>query len=386
MALALPALATARISGGVSRGLGVVHNDLYAHGIVGTGVMLVTFLAATAAGLGPLSAAIAFTLGAFGAAWVAWRSLVTQRRFVRASAAGDVYLAPGLVRDSLPIAGAGLLNLLTTRLDVILLGLYIGTAPGLTPLTFGIYCAAAEIAGGLRKIRPIFGLAFGPIAASSAAAADTLVLRRRMGQVGRWVISLVGPAVVLAVLAGKPAMSLYGPGFRAGAGWLAILTTAAAAHAVLGLLETLLMVRRPGLNLINAIAALGLQVALSLALIPRWGPLGAALAMLSAYVMQAILRLVEIRLLEGWWWPWSAIRRPVFALVCAGSAAVAARAVFSAVGAWAAPVTFLIAYVAVWLAMGLEADDYSLLNRRKGRIGRSYFNLTLFERRCDNAE
>ena len=44
------------------------------------------------------------------------------------------------------------------RVDVLLLGAYINRAPGVTLESFGVFCAAAEIAGGLRKVRQVFDL------------------------------------------------------------------------------------------------------------------------------------------------------------------------------------------------------------------------------------
>jgi O-antigen/teichoic acid export membrane protein len=61
-----------------------------------------------------------------------------------------------MLRFSLPIAGSSLLTVLVMQADVLLLGTYVNRAPGVTVESFGVFCAAAQVAGGLRKVRQVF--------------------------------------------------------------------------------------------------------------------------------------------------------------------------------------------------------------------------------------
>ncbi|MGC4081419.1 MAG: hypothetical protein QM736_04710 [Vicinamibacterales bacterium] len=72
------------------------------------------------------------------------------------SGAGDVPSTRDILTFSLPIAGSSLLTVLVMQADVLLLGTYVGRAPGVTPEAFGVFCAAAQVAGGLRKVRQVF--------------------------------------------------------------------------------------------------------------------------------------------------------------------------------------------------------------------------------------
>jgi O-antigen/teichoic acid export membrane protein len=322
MAPSIPLLTLGRVSSAVARGLRVMDVDFYAHGIAGTIVMLTALALTLATGFGHASPSLSVTIGTLAAALVAG-GLVT-RLLARVSATQPASPEPetGLLSFALPVAGTSVLNLLLTRLDVLLLGFYIGTVPGVTPFTVGAYAAAAEWAGGLRKLRQVFDQAFAPIVAQASgrvqeAASADMTAQARLEQVARWILLLVCPIVGLTVLAGGAALSIYGAEFRTATPWLIVLVVATGSHGLLGLFETVIMVKRPSLNVVNALVAVAVQAVLSVILIPRIGALGAALGTLCAYAAQAALRAIEVRALEGWAWPWHAFALPVGASLAA---------------------------------------------------------------------
>ena len=73
------------------------------------------------------------------------------------------------------------------------------------------------------------------------------------------------------VLASGAVISIYGAAFRQGALWLALLAVAHGSNSFAGLVETLMMVKRPALNLVNASITVVLQAVVSVVLIPRIG-------------------------------------------------------------------------------------------------------------------
>jgi hypothetical protein len=81
-----------------------------------------------------------------------------------------------MLRFSMPIAASSLLTGVM-QADVLLLGTYVNRAPGVTVETFGVFCAAAQIAGGLRKVRRVFDPIFAPIVASRRVSDDRAALR-----------------------------------------------------------------------------------------------------------------------------------------------------------------------------------------------------------------
>src|SRR5207245_4376601 len=80
--------------------------------------------------------------------------------------------AQRLLAYGAPIGAHQLLNALIYRLDVIMLGFFIGRAPGVTLATVGIYGAVLETAGGLRKVNQPVNPIFTPIIAGMTAPGD----------------------------------------------------------------------------------------------------------------------------------------------------------------------------------------------------------------------
>jgi O-antigen/teichoic acid export membrane protein len=176
------------------------------------------------------------------------------------------------------------------------------------------------------------------------------------------------PIVGVLVLAGGAVLNVYGDAFRQGASWLALLAVAHASNSFAGLVETLLMVERPALNLLNALVTLAVQLVAGLLLIPRFGATGAAAAMCAGFAIQGALRFVELSHVYGWSWPWRSLRRPATAFVLSFVPAAAIRAaappgVLVELGIAA---LFLGGYGLAWRVMGADPADRELWRRLIG--------------------
>ena len=265
------------------------------------------------------------------------------------------------------IAGSDLLSVLMLQADVLLLGAYVGRAPGVTLASFGVFCAAAELAGGMRKVRQVFDPIFAPIVATRALSDDGAALRETVAGPGRWVLSAQLPLVGVALLASGTVLSIYGPGFREGALWLALLGLAHGANSFAGLAETLLMIKRPSLNLINASVTVTVQVIAGVVLIPRLGVTGAALSMCIGFTLQGILRFAELRHVFGWSWPWPTLRRPLAAFCLAMAPAALARLASGPRWEFVPALLFLALYVGAWRLLGAEPADREVWRRLTAR-------------------
>jgi O-antigen/teichoic acid export membrane protein len=157
-------------------------------------------------------------------------------------------------------------------------------------------------------------------------------------------------------------MMLFGRSFRIGGTWAAIVGAACALNAFVGLGETILMVERPKLNLLNSVIAIAAAVALNLILIPTFGPLGAALGMLVPYTLQGVLRAVEISWVFDWRWPWRAVVKPWAAALAALPPAVAIRWFMAGpLAELAAACVYVAGYLAAWKLVGIEPSDREVL-------------------------
>lgn len=364
MLFALPGIAIARISTGVSRGLLEMRAEFYSRGLGETWITTAVFAIAVALGIRDAAPALAVATGSLGGACIALalaQRRLGRRRPARAAAAAPPSVAE-MARFALPTSGSGLLNNLALRTDVLLLGAYVGRAPGVTLESFGVFCAAVEIAGGLRKVRQVFDPIFAPLAARRQVT-DTLALREMVAGPSRWVLAGQLPAVGFIALAAAPLLSIYGPGFRSGAIWLALLAVAHAANSFAGLVETLLMIERPGLNFANALVTVVVQVAVSLALIPIYGVLGAVIGMSTGFAVQGVLRFVELKQVFGWTWPWRALIRPLQAFAIAMAPALVLRLAMGPAAALASAFLFAVAYLGAWALLGADPTDRMIWRR-----------------------
>ncbi len=362
MLLALPGIALYRISNGVSRGCSVMRHDFYSRGLVETWVTVATFLGAFALGLrevAPIAAVIVGTGAGGVVAFVLARGLVREGESRKAPPT-----AAAVLGFAAPIAGTSLVNLMIMRMDVLLLGAFVGRAPGLTLASFGVYCAAVEVAGGMRKVRQVFDPIFAPVVAARMLDRDTAPLAQVLGRVGRWVFAAQLPLVGVLGLSGGLVLSVFGGAFREGAPVLLVLGVAHATNAFVGLGETVIMVKRPGLNFLNSMLAAAGQAALLLVLVPRLGALGGAIGALFAYSLQGVLRFVELRLVFGWSWPWTSLRRPVQAFLLALPGGLILRlGLGGPAGELAAALALVAGYALAWKALGLEPEDRDALRR-----------------------
>jgi O-antigen/teichoic acid export membrane protein len=373
MLLALPGVAVARISTGASRAVLSMRDEFYSRGVTETWVTTAVFLVAIALGARSAAPALAVVAGTTAAGIVA--AVLASRSLRRVPSGAAVAHSPAageMLSFSTPIAGSSLLGVLVMRIDVLLLGAYVGQAPGVSVEAFGVFCAAAEIAGGMRKVRQVFDPIFAPIVATRSASVARQLLRETVAAPGRWLVAAQLPLVGVLLLAGGAVLSLYGESFRQGALWLALLALAHAANSFAGLVETLLMVERPHVNLVNAAVTVGLQTAAGLSLIPTFGATGAALAMLIGLGGQSILRFAELRHVFGWSWPWRSLKRPVVAFVASFAPALVIRVWWAGAGLpaeVAAAATFLGLYAVAWLRLGAEPADLEIWHRL--RVARS---------------
>jgi O-antigen/teichoic acid export membrane protein len=365
MLLALPGVTLYRVNTALSRGMTVMHHDILSRGLtesLGTAVALLVAFAFGARQLAPELAAIAGTLASGLVAFFLARRLFTAKTPVTLSPNDD--LVPSLLRASAPIALYDLLNIGIMRIDLIMLGWFVGRAPGVTLETLGIYAAAVELSCGLRKLSQSFTPIFTPIVARQIGAGRIREAEASYGYLARWMLAILLPAVVGLALAGGAIMMIFGPTFYRGGVWTAIIGLGCAFNAFFGLSEVILMVERPSINLMNSTIAFVAAIGLNLLLIPAFGALGAALGVLCPYAIKGLLRWFEIRYLFEWRWPWHALLKPWIAACIPLPFAVLVR--WMSHWWWldlAAAALYLAGYFITWRVIGLEPNDRAVLDQ-----------------------
>ena len=364
---AMPGLALYKVGTAASRGMRVMRHDVYSRGLtetVGTSAAFLAVFALGARAAAPEIAAIAGTLASgVVAVWLAG-SLFRDPDpgFARtAEPAVTAGVSRGLVGHAAPIAGYDLLNTLILNLDIVMLGLFIDRAPGVTLGTVGVYAVAVDIGSGLRKVSQLFNPIFAPVAAAMAAGRRDAEAAVAYGRLARWTLAILLPLLAVMTLGGGALLSIYGPGFRDGAMWLAIISLACATNAFVSLGEVAIMVQRPRLNLLNSTVTCVAAVAANLWLIPHYGMIGASLGILLPYGIQGLLRHVELRYVFGWPSQARELTRPMVAAACAAVPAVVCRIWMAGLsGELMSVAAFLVTYVGAWWLLGIDPGDRAI--------------------------
>ncbi len=239
---------------------------------------------------------------AMGAAIVAtWLTCITQyllqrRRLTQAVKTGIPRYRPGFwLKVSIPMFLLDGFALLMLNLDVLLLELFV------EPDQIAIYYAAARTMALISFVHFAVTAAVMPRFAAAHAQNDIPAIRALLHEARKWTLlpSLAGALVLLAL--GKPILWLFGPEFTAGYPAMGILLFGLIARAAAGPAQGLLVVT--GYQSITAWilgAAVIVNAALNLALIPSFGLIGAAIATATAFCFESLaLFVVAIRTTRG---------------------------------------------------------------------------------------
>lgn len=204
--------------------------------------------------------------------------------------AGTIRLVPRTVlarvaRFALPAYGVDLLLYSTVRLDLLLVGAFIGTA------AVGVYAVSAALAQLMWLLPQALAMVLLPHVASDfsgergTATASAIACRVALATSGliALVLAAVAPAVVPLV---------YGQAFSGAVIPLWLLLPGVVAFAPFTVLAAHIAgMGRPGVNVAIAFVGFATMVSLDLWLIPSAGIAGAAVTSTAAYMMMAVLTI-----------------------------------------------------------------------------------------------
>src|SRR5206468_20771 len=186
---AMPGLALYRISTAVSRGIKVMQHDIYSRGITEPIVTTLAFLLAIVVGFKESSPEVAAIIGTAASGLIALALASTLFRHVPpqrvVSTLGE---ARALLGYAAPISIYQLINAFIARLDLIMLGYFVGRAPGVTLATVGVYSAVIGTANGLRKVNQAFNPIFAPVVAGMTATGDHDVAAATYARLAQWML------------------------------------------------------------------------------------------------------------------------------------------------------------------------------------------------------
>ncbi len=256
-------------------------------------------LGALAMGLGSLAVAVAWGLPLAVGCSAACIVLVRLAR--RATARSRVHGAPpprardvasGFWRFSAPRGLAGLLQIGMVWIDIVLLGLLRPDAE------VGVYAIVSRTVVAGTLVLQAVRIAIAPRIGRHLAIGDRRAAQLVLSAATTWQMAVSWPILLCLAVFASTVLGVYGPGFEVGESSLAELALAMLIDTGTGNVSTvLLMGGKSSWNLANTAAAVTLNVALSLVLIPRFGILGAAYAWALSIVVENAAACVEVEIL-----------------------------------------------------------------------------------------
>ncbi|MEY2492295.1 MAG: hypothetical protein QOH24_1246 [Verrucomicrobiota bacterium] len=356
---AMPGIALYRVSTSISRGMKVMKHDIYSRGMTEPVATTLALLVALAVGFKNFAPEVAAIVGtaASGVVAVTFASRLFKHVPARRGAVSFYREAKGLLGYAAPISAYQLLNTFILRLDVFMLGWFIGRAPGVTLAAVGVYSAVVDLASGLRKVNQAFNPIFAPVVAGMTVTGDHERAAHTYARLAEWMLWILLPLVGAMALSGGIILMIYGPAFSQGAAWLGIVGIACATTAFVSLGETVIMVQRPRLNLLTSSITCVVAVGANLWLIPRFGVMGAAFGILVPYIVQGVLRYFVLRFVFEWPSSWRSIRPPILAAIVALIPALPCRLLLPGMaGQLTAGLVFLAIFGAGWLHHGRSSN------------------------------
>jgi O-antigen/teichoic acid export membrane protein len=198
-------------------------------------------------------------------------------------------------------------------------------------------------------VNQAFNPILAPVVAGMTVHGDQERAAAAFSRVAEWMLWILLPALGVIIFAGGTILTIYGPGFRQGSTWLIVVALACGTNALAALAETVIMVQKPRLNLMNSSVVCVVAVIANFFLILNWGVLGAALGILLPYVLLGVLRHRALRSVFRWRNPWANTGAPLIAAMLAFVPALGCRALLTGVsGEIAGTVVFLGIYFIAW--------------------------------------
>ncbi len=268
-----------------------------------------------------------------------------------------------LLSYSAPLFLANLFGVVAPRADVMLLGYWVSAEE------VGVYLAAFQTAAVLALILGAFDVVFAPIMSRAWAADDRLTFRESYVMVHRVAFTATVPLCVLLVVFADDVLGVFGSGFAAGGSILAILAVGHLVNASSGCANTaLLMSGHSRIVLINTVGYGTLLIGATAAMIPVWGPGGAALAASGSFALLNAVRVVQVwRLHRMLPWTWTLLK-PLSAGVAMGLAIWLVKPFFAAAAYLPLGLMACGLYLAVLYAARLESDDALILAALAARV------------------
>jgi O-antigen/teichoic acid export membrane protein len=260
---------------------------------------------------------------------------------------------------SLPLVFARFTSIIIGRANTILVGYFKDAT------STGLFGAAATLSPFIALSLLSFGKIFAPVISELWEKGDTLELEKTFKTVSKWIFSLGFPLFLIFLLYARELLAVFGSEFTRADTTLRLLAAGQIVNATVGPVGYVLtMTGRQKLNLINSITLAGINIILSIVMIPRWGIVGAGLATAISLSLINGVRVVQVKMFYGF----TPFRRDIFKPMLAGALTFGVFYLISLKLAWqgiaytlALCGAFILVYIVLLFLFGLREEKQVLM-------------------------
>lgn len=289
----VPVMALTNILTAIVRGYKRMDHSAFAFDFVQPITRLVLIVIFAFLALNPTIATIIF-----GVSYLAALIAIVQltRRDIRAyTPAAEPRREPkNVMRFALPFWLVSLMTKIRSNLQSILLGA-LNTATSV-----GVFSVAgsANLVGRIANLS--IATSIRPVMAELFDSDETEEMAQLYKTTTRWTLTLNLPILVVMVVYAGPILALFGETFVLGSSALIILAASETVNAITGTCGAIVdMSGRGVMKVVNKVAAIGFFIVTNLLLIPPFGVIGAAYAVLVTNVAIQVTRVIEVRWFAG---------------------------------------------------------------------------------------
>lgn len=371
-AVLIPVLALSEVLASSIKGFGRMDYPVIARFVFQPVFRLVMIVLLALSGFNPYLAVATFGVADLGASFlmIHYLNRVFPLRRPLSPAKRDIR---GLLGFSLPVWLSGLMVQFQSNLQALVLG-------SLSSITgVGLFAVASQITAISGHFTSSINVSSKPIVAQLHDRKDM----QQMGQIyqtaNKWAVMVQLPIFLVMVIYPGALLSIFGASYVEGATALIFLAMADLLNVGTGMGGVILdMTGHTRLKLLNSFLRLGLYLGLDLLLIPRWGLMGAAVAVMVGEGTVNLLRMIQVYALfkllpfnRGF------IKPVVAALAAAGGALLLGiwlPAGVDLIRAALGSILLLLVYGGLTWAMGFSKEEAFMLDGLRSRA------LKLFKR------
>lgn len=273
-----------------------------------------------------------------------------------------IFVLDKLINESWPLLFVELINRTQGSLGILMLGILS------TSGAVGVYKVSVRVTFFIRLFFKAINTMFSPIIASASSRGDNRNVERILKIVTRWSFT-VGFIVFLFMFGfGELILSVFGSEFIDGILVLRIVAVSELVLILIGPLDLLLtMTGHPKLNLINSIILGVITITINILLIPKLGPVGAAIGTAAGLVVLDIIHVIQVNSKLGIGIFDNKVFKPIIAgLITIGITLILNNRISGMSLVWhlaLIAILMVMIYMALLIMFGLENEDKDILQQ-----------------------